>query len=409
MQQSHNGSGASARAVIDGLQADVVTLALAYDIDEIGRLAHLLPANWQSRLPNNSTPYTSTIVFLTRKGNPWKLKDWGRPDQAGHRGDHPQPEDLGRGALELPGGLGLGQEPAGRHRRHGQGLRAEVVQAGSCSGHRRPRSRPPNTHTFTAQDRRRAAGLWENEAYLALDELKGQFDIVTPPFSILAEPPGERGGQERRPSRHPHGGRGLSELPLQPPGPGHHRQEPLPSRAIPRRSPSTRRASRTSSWPTSATSAAGPRPRPPTSPMAACSTRSTRARPANAWASSPEPESRAIVELPQGSQDSGGGHDGPLLHVPGPRMRGLASARGAALMLMLMLLASSPSSGWPAPRSIPSCPSNPPPDPWTPAPLVNAVAWPPGCARCRASRPVDQDRPRETRRGRVPCAPTWSR
>ena len=77
INQSHNGSGASARAVIDGLQADVVTLALAYDIDQIGRLAHLLPANWQSRLPDNSTPYTSTIVFLTRKGNPWKLKDWG--------------------------------------------------------------------------------------------------------------------------------------------------------------------------------------------------------------------------------------------------------------------------------------------------------------------------------------------
>src|ERR1700761_7194008 len=77
IKQSHNGSGASARAVIDGLQADVVTLALAYDIDQISRAAKLLPANWQSRLPDNSTPYTSTIVFLTRKGNPWKLKDWG--------------------------------------------------------------------------------------------------------------------------------------------------------------------------------------------------------------------------------------------------------------------------------------------------------------------------------------------
>ena len=76
VQQSHGGSGAQARAVIDGLQADVVTLALAYDIDAISEKAKLLPANWQSRLPNNSTPYTSTIVFLVRKGNPKNIKDW---------------------------------------------------------------------------------------------------------------------------------------------------------------------------------------------------------------------------------------------------------------------------------------------------------------------------------------------
>jgi sulfate transport system substrate-binding protein len=76
IQQSHGGSGAQARSVIDGLQADVVTLALAYDIDAISEKAQLLPANWQSRLPNNSTPYTSTIVFLVRKGNPKGIKDW---------------------------------------------------------------------------------------------------------------------------------------------------------------------------------------------------------------------------------------------------------------------------------------------------------------------------------------------
>ncbi|MDB5426243.1 MAG: sulfate transporter, periplasmic sulfate-binding protein, partial [Phenylobacterium sp.] len=76
IKQSHGGSGKQARAVIDGLQADVVTLALAGDIDEIAARAKLLPANWQSRLPNNSTPYTSTILFLVRKGNPWKIRDW---------------------------------------------------------------------------------------------------------------------------------------------------------------------------------------------------------------------------------------------------------------------------------------------------------------------------------------------
>src|SRR4029077_1764924 len=76
INQSHGGSGAQSRAVIDGLDADVVTLALAYDIDAIAQKGKLLPANWQSRLPENSTPYTSTIVFLVRKGNPWKVKDW---------------------------------------------------------------------------------------------------------------------------------------------------------------------------------------------------------------------------------------------------------------------------------------------------------------------------------------------
>src|SRR3954449_1067276 len=76
INQSHGGSGKQARSVIDGLQADVVTLALAADIDEIAKRAKLLPPNWQSRLPNNSTPYTSTIIFLVRKGNPWKIKDW---------------------------------------------------------------------------------------------------------------------------------------------------------------------------------------------------------------------------------------------------------------------------------------------------------------------------------------------
>src|SRR6185295_16968253 len=76
IQQSHGGSGRQARAVIDGLQADVVTLALAYDIDEIAARTHALPANWQTRLPNNSTPYISTIVFLVKKGNPWRIRTW---------------------------------------------------------------------------------------------------------------------------------------------------------------------------------------------------------------------------------------------------------------------------------------------------------------------------------------------
>ncbi len=92
--------------MIDGLEADVVTLALAYDIDAIAR-AGLLPADWQKRLPNNSTPYTSTIVFLVRKGNPKQIRDWDDLAQLRRLGGDAQPEDLGRRALELPGRLGL--------------------------------------------------------------------------------------------------------------------------------------------------------------------------------------------------------------------------------------------------------------------------------------------------------------
>jgi sulfate transport system substrate-binding protein len=185
IQQSHNGSGASARAVIDGLQADVVTLALAYDIDEISRVAKLLPANWQSRLPNNSTPYTSTIVFLTRKGNPWKLKDWGDLIKPGIEVITPNPKTSGGArwnylaawawAKTQPGG---GDTSA---RAFVQKLykQVPVLDTGARGA----------TTTFTERRIGDVLLAWENEAYLAQDELKGRFDIVTPPSSILAEPP----------------------------------------------------------------------------------------------------------------------------------------------------------------------------------------------------------------------------
>ena len=104
---SNGGSGKQARAVIDGLEADVVTLGLAYDIDAIAEKAHLLPADWQSRLPDNSAPYTSTIVFLVRKGNPKGIKDWPDVVKPGVSGDHAESKDLGRCALGLPCGVGL--------------------------------------------------------------------------------------------------------------------------------------------------------------------------------------------------------------------------------------------------------------------------------------------------------------
>ena len=110
IQQSHGGSGKQARAVIDGLEADVVTLALAYDIDAIADKG-LIAKDWQKRLGDNSSPYTSTIVFLVRKGNPKAVKDWSDLTEVRPAGDHAQPQDLGRRALELSRGLGLRASP----------------------------------------------------------------------------------------------------------------------------------------------------------------------------------------------------------------------------------------------------------------------------------------------------------
>ena len=134
IRQSHGGSGKQARTVIDGLQADVVTLALAYDIDALVKQGKLLPANWQARLPNNSAPYTSTIVFLVRKGNPKKIKDWGDLARTGRLRDHAEPEDLGRRALEPPRRLRLGAAPAGRDGAVGRGIpHASCTRTCRCS------------------------------------------------------------------------------------------------------------------------------------------------------------------------------------------------------------------------------------------------------------------------------------
>ena len=121
IRQSHGGSGAQARAVIDGLQADVVTLALAYDVDAISR-AGLIAADWQKRLPRNSAPYTSTIVFLVRKGNPKGIKDW-RDLARGCLRHHAQPKDLRGSTVELPGSVGLRAQATGRQRGTGEGIR----------------------------------------------------------------------------------------------------------------------------------------------------------------------------------------------------------------------------------------------------------------------------------------------
>ncbi|PIB94141.1 sulfate ABC transporter substrate-binding protein [Caulobacter sp. FWC2] len=185
INQSHGGSGKQARSVIDGLQADVVTLALAYDIDEIAAKARLLPANWQSRLPQNSTPYTSTIVFLVRKGNPWKIKDWGDLVKPGIDVITPNPKTSGGArwnylaawawALKQPGGNPAKAEAFVRTLFE----HVPVLDTGARGA----------TTSFTQRGLGDVLLAWENEAYLAQDELPGKFDIVYPSLSILAEPP----------------------------------------------------------------------------------------------------------------------------------------------------------------------------------------------------------------------------
>ena len=186
IRQSHGGSGAQSRSVIDGLQADVVTLALAYDIDVIADKAKVLPQNWQSRLPENSTPYTSTIVFLVRKGNPWKIKDWGDLVKPGIEVITPNPKTSGGArwnylaawawALKQPGGT-----PA-TAKTFVQNLfkQVPVLDTGARG----------STNTFVQRGIGDVLLAWENEAFLSIKELgPDKFDIVYPSLSILAEPP----------------------------------------------------------------------------------------------------------------------------------------------------------------------------------------------------------------------------
>ena len=186
IRQSHGGSGKQARSVIDGLGADVVTLALAYDIDQIADKAGSLPTNWQSRLPNNSSPYTSTIVFLVRKGNPKGIKDWGDLIKPGVSVITPNPKTSGGArwnylaawawALRQPGGNDAkAKEYVGKLYKN-----VPVLDAGARG----------STTTFVERGIGDVLLAWENEALLAIKELgPGKFEIVAPSLSILAEPP----------------------------------------------------------------------------------------------------------------------------------------------------------------------------------------------------------------------------
>ena len=186
IQQSHRGSGKQARAVIDGLEADAVTLALAYDIDAIAEHAKLLPADWQKRLPQNSTPYTSTIVFLVRKSNPKKIKDWGDLVRPGISVITPNPKTSGGArwnylaawayALKQPGG----DEAKAKDFVTRLYKNVPVLDSGARG----------STTTFVQREIGDVLLAWENEAFLSLKELgPGKVEIVVPSQSILAEPP----------------------------------------------------------------------------------------------------------------------------------------------------------------------------------------------------------------------------
>jgi len=185
IKQSHAGSGAQARAVIDGLGADVVTLALAADIDAIADKTDLLPKNWQARLPDNSTPYTSTIVFLVRKGNPKNIHDWSDIVKPGVEIVTPNPKTSGGARWNYLAAWGWAkQQPGGNDTK----ARAFVQQIYAHTKILDSGARGSTT-TFVERGQGDVLLAWENEAYLATREAGDKFEIVTPSKSILAEPP----------------------------------------------------------------------------------------------------------------------------------------------------------------------------------------------------------------------------
>jgi sulfate transport system substrate-binding protein len=186
ISQSHGGSGKQAQSVINGLEADVVTLALAYDIDAISQQAKLLPADWQKRLPNDSTPYTSTIVFLVRKGNPKGIKDWDDVVKKGVSVVVPNPKTSGGARWAYLAAYAYALEKnnhddaAARDFIRKLYKNVPVLDSGARG----------STVTFAQRQIGDVLLAWENEAHLALKEFGAdKFDIVTPSLSILAEPP----------------------------------------------------------------------------------------------------------------------------------------------------------------------------------------------------------------------------
>lgn len=185
VRQSHGGSGKQARSVIDGLDADVITLALAYDIDEIASKG-LLAKDWQKRLPHNGSPYTSTIVFLVRKGNPKGVKDWGDLVKPGVQVITPNPKTGGGARWNYLAAWGYALKQTGGNEASAKDFVAKlfknvpVLDSGARGA----------TTTFVERGIGDVLITWENEALLAVKELgTNKFEIVTPTLSILAQPP----------------------------------------------------------------------------------------------------------------------------------------------------------------------------------------------------------------------------
>ncbi|MFT6669352.1 MAG: sulfate transport system substrate-binding protein, partial [Afipia broomeae] len=184
IKQSHGGSGSQARSVIDGLQADVVTLALAYDIDAIAGKG-LLKKDWQKSLPQNSSPYTSTIVFLVRKGNPKGIKDWDDLIKSGVQVITPNPKTSGGARWNYLAAWGYALKKYGSEDKAKKFVgdifkNVPVLDTGARG----------STVTFVERGVGDVLLAWENEAFLAVKEFgKDKFEIVAPPLSILAEPP----------------------------------------------------------------------------------------------------------------------------------------------------------------------------------------------------------------------------
>ena len=274
INQSHGGSGKQARAVIDGLEADVVTLALAGDVDAIAARSGLLPANWQGRLPQNSAPYTSTIVFVVRKGNPKGIRDWDDLGRPGVGVITPNPKTSGGArwnhlaawgwALRRPGGTeATAREFLTRFYRN-----VPVLDTGARG----------STVTFAERGIGDVLVAWENEAFLLTKEIgKDRFEVVVPSVSHPRRAARRARGPERRQARDARRGPGLPRLPLHGRGAGDRREAPLPPALSRGRRPVRGRSSRRSPCSRSTRpSAAGRRPRRRTSTTAASSTRSRR-------------------------------------------------------------------------------------------------------------------------------------
>jgi sulfate/thiosulfate-binding protein len=186
VQQSHGGSGSQARTVIDGNEADVVTLALAYDIDSINKNKEIINKDWQKRLPHNSTPYTSTIVFLVRKGNPKNIKDWDDLANPGVSVITPNPKTSGGARWNYLAAWGYALKKNGND----QDKAKEFVKAIFKNVPVLDSGARGSTTTFVERGIGDVFISWENEALLAVKELgKDKFEIIIPSISILAEPP----------------------------------------------------------------------------------------------------------------------------------------------------------------------------------------------------------------------------